>query len=46
MKYLNSGIYRTAHHPYKINVQFGTKVSLFDTNLVPDMKPQYRPYQY
>jgi len=39
----NSGIYRTTHHPYKINFQFGTKVSLLDTNLVPYMKPQYTP---
>jgi len=39
----NSGIYRTTHHPYKINFQFGTKVSLLDTKLVPDMKPQYTP---
>ena len=39
----NSGIYRTTHHPYKINFQFGTKVSLLDGNLVPDVKPQYTP---
>ncbi|XP_027941121.1 uncharacterized protein LOC114194915 [Vigna unguiculata] len=39
----NSGIYRTTHHPYKINFQFGTKVSLLNVNLVPDMKPQYTP---
>jgi len=39
----NSGIYRTTHHPYKINFQFGTKVSLLHGNLVPDMKPQYTP---
>ena len=37
----NSGIYRTTHHPFKINFQFGTKVSLLNVNLVPDMKPQY-----
>ncbi|XP_027905618.1 ATP-dependent DNA helicase PIF1-like [Vigna unguiculata] len=39
----NSGIYRTTHHPYKINFQFGTKVSLLHGNLVPDLKPQYTP---
>ena len=39
----NSGIYRTTHHPYKINFQFGTKVSLLNVNLVPDIKPQYTP---
>ncbi|XP_027938803.1 ATP-dependent DNA helicase RRM3-like [Vigna unguiculata] len=39
----NSGIHRTKHHPYKINFQFGTKVSLLDGNLVPDLKPQYTP---
>ena len=39
----NSGIYRTMHHPYKINFQFGTKVSLLHGNLVPDLKPQYTP---
>ncbi|XP_027941038.1 uncharacterized protein LOC114194825 [Vigna unguiculata] len=39
----NSGIYRTTHHPYKINFQFGTKVSLLNVNFVPDMKPQYTP---
>ena len=40
---LNSGIYRTTHHPYKINFQFGTKVSLLHANLVPNIKPQYTP---
>jgi len=39
----NNGIYRTTHHPYKINFQFGTKFSLLDTKLVSDMKPQYTP---
>jgi len=39
----NFGIYRITHHPYKINFQFGTKVSLLHGNLVPDMKPQYTP---
>ena len=39
----NFGIYRTTHHPYKINFQFGTKVSLLNVNLVPDIKPQYTP---
>jgi len=39
----NTTIYRTTHHLYKINFQFGTKVSLLHGNLVPDMKPQYTP---
>ena len=39
----DSGIYRTTHHPYKINFKFGTKVSLLNVNLVPDIKPQYTP---
>ena len=39
----NSEIYRTTHHPYKINFQFGTKVSLLHANLVPNIKPQYTP---
>ena len=39
----NSGIYQTTHHPYKINFQFGIKVTFLDTKLVPDIKPQYTP---
>ncbi|XP_027941143.1 uncharacterized protein LOC114194940 [Vigna unguiculata] len=39
----NGGIYRTSHHPYKINFQFGTKVTLLDAKLVPDIKHDYIP---
>ncbi|XP_068480801.1 replication factor A protein 1-like [Phaseolus vulgaris] len=39
----NSGSYRTTKHEYKINFQYGTKVSLMANEVVPQSTPQYTP---
>ena len=35
------GSYRTTKHAYKINFQYGTKVSLMANEVVPQTKPHY-----
>ena len=40
---INSGSYRTTCHRYKINFQFGTKVSCVGNDLVSCALPQYTP---
>ncbi|XP_068487169.1 uncharacterized protein [Phaseolus vulgaris] len=39
----NLGSYRTTKHEYKINFQYGTKVSLMANEVVPQSTPQYTP---
>ena len=39
----NSGSYRTTRHKYKINFQFGTKVTCVGNELVSCAIPQYTP---
>jgi len=35
----NGGSYKTTHHHYKINFQFGTKITSVDAQLVPEYIP-------
>ena len=37
----NGGSYRTTNHAYKINFQFGTKVNLIESTLVPKTSTTY-----
>jgi len=39
----NGGSYITTHHPYKINFQFGTKITSLPAQLVPESPPEYIP---
>jgi len=40
----NGGSYRTTNHAYKINFQFGTKVNLVESTLVPKISIAYTPF--
>ena len=40
----NGGSYRTTNHAYKINFQFGTKVNLVESTLVPNISTAYTPF--
>ena len=40
----NSGSYRITNHAYKINFQFGTKVNLVESTLVPNISTAYTPF--
>jgi len=42
----NGGSYRTTNHTYKINFQFGTKVNMVESTLVPKLElhtPLFQP---
>jgi len=39
----NLGSYRITKHAYKINFQYGTKVSLMANEVVPQTQPHYTP---
>ncbi|XP_027903772.1 uncharacterized protein LOC114163676 [Vigna unguiculata] len=40
----NGGSYRTTKHAYKINFQFGTKVNMVQSTLVPKTTTSYTPF--
>jgi len=40
----NGGSYRTTNHAYKINFQFGTKVNMVESTLVPKTTTSYTPF--
>ena len=40
----NGGSYRTTNHAYKINFQFGTKVNMVESTLVPKTITSYTPF--
>ena len=40
----SGGSYRTTNHAYKINFQFGTKVNMVESTLVPKTRTTYTPF--
>ncbi|ESW18140.1 hypothetical protein PHAVU_006G016100 [Phaseolus vulgaris] len=42
----NGGSYKTKHHPYKINFQFGTKITSLPAQMVRESPPEYIPLSF